>query len=60
MEKLESSYARVQLFVKKNEEEKFEHIVYVKHEPGEFIYLLDVMDSVYEKVITNQPIRKVL
>ena len=28
----------------------------MNYKPEEFIYLLDVMNSVYDEVITNQPI----
>ena len=56
----ETSYAQVRLFARKNEEEKFQQIVYVNYRFDEFIYLLDVMNSVYDKVIVNQPICKIL
>ena len=51
----ETSCAQVRLFGRKNEE-KFQQIVYVNYSLDEFIYLLDVMKSVYDKVIANQPI----
>ena len=56
----ESSYAQVRLFARKKEEEKFQQFVYVKNKLEEFIYLLDVMNSVFNKVISNQPICNVL
>ena len=56
----ETSYAQVRLFGRKKEEEKFQQIVYVKYKLDEIVYLLDVMYSVYDKVIANQPICKVL
>ena len=56
----ETSYVQVRLFGRKNEEEKFQQIVYVNYWLDEFIYLLDVMNSVYHKVIANQPICKIL
>ena len=56
MDKPESSYAQVGLFAGKKEDEKFQQVVYLKYKLEEFIYLLDVMNSVYDKVITNQPI----
>ena len=58
--KPESSYAQVLLFARKKEDEKFQQVVYVKYILEEIIYLLDVMNSVYDKVITNQPICNVL
>ena len=55
-----TSYAQVRLFGRKTEEEKFQQIVYVNYKLDEFIYLLDVMRSVYDKVIANKPICNVL
>ena len=51
----ETSYAQVRLFGRNKAEEKFQ-IVYVNYRPDEFVYLLDVINSVYDKVIANQPI----
>ena len=51
----DTSYAQVRLFGRKKEEEKFQEIVYVNYRLDEFVYLLDVMNSVYDKVIANQP-----
>ena len=56
VDKRESSYAQVRLFARKKEDEKFQQIVYVNYKLEGFIYLLDVMTSVCDKVITNQPI----
>ena len=56
----ETSYAQVRLFGRMKEEEKFQQIVYVNYKLDEFIYLLDVMNSVYDKVIANQPICKII
>ena len=56
----DTSYAQVRLFIRKMEEEKFQQIVYVNYKLDEFLYLLDVMNSVYDKVIANQPICNVL
>ena len=56
----ETSYAQVRLFGRKKEEETFHQIVYVNYRLDEFIYLLDVMNSVYDKVIANQPICNIL
>ena len=60
VDKPESSYAQVRLFARKKEDEKIQQVVYVNYKLEEFIYLLDVMNSVYDKVITNQPICNVL
>ena len=56
----DTSYAQVRLIGRKKEEEKFQQIVFVNYRLDEFIYLLDIMNSVYDKVIANQPICNVL
>ena len=55
VDKPESCYAQVQLFARKKEDEKFQRVVFVNCKLEEFIYLLDVMISVYIKDITIQP-----
>ena len=55
----ESSYAQVRLFARKKEDDKFQQVVYVNYKLEEFNYLLDVMNSFYDKIITNQPISNV-
>ena len=49
-------HAQVRLFRRKAQEEKLKQIVYVNYKLKEFVYLLDVMKSVYDKVFANQPI----
>ena len=56
----ETSYAQVRLFGRKKEGEISQQIVFVNCELDEFVYLLDVMNSVYDKVFANQPICNVL
>ena len=58
--KHESASGQVQLFARKKDDEKFQEVFYVNYKLEEFIYLLDVMSSVYDKNITNQPICNVL
>ena len=60
VDKPDTSYAQVRLFGRKTEEEKFQQILYVNYKLDEFINLLDVMYSAYDKVIANQPICKIL
>ena len=43
----ETSYDQVRLFGRKMKEENFQQIVYVNSKLDEFVYLLDVMTSVY-------------
>ena len=56
----ETSYDQDRLLGCKKEEEKFQQIVYVKYKIDEFVYLPDVMNLVYDKIIANQPICNVL
>ena len=60
VDKPKSSYAQVRLFARKKEDENFQQVFYVKYKLEEFIYSLDIMSSVYDKVFTNQPICNVL
>ena len=60
VDKPESSYAQVRLFARKKEDEKFQQVVYVNYKLEEFIFLLNVTNSVYDEVFTNQPICNVL
>ena len=60
LDKPKSSYAQVRFFARKNEGERFQQIVYVNYKFEKFIYLLGVMISVFDKVITNNPIGNVL
>ena len=56
----ETFYVQVRLFGLKKEEQKLQQIVYVNYKLDEFVYLLDVMISVFYKVIANEPICNVL
>ena len=58
--KPETSYVQVRLFGRRTNEEKFNQIVYVNYKLDEFICLLDEMNSVYDKVIANEPVCNVL
>ena len=60
VDKPESFYAQVRLFARKREDEKFQQVVYVKYKLEQINYLLDVMNSVYAKIITIQRICNVL
>ena len=54
VEKPETSYVQVRLFRRKKDEEKFNQIVYVNYKLDEFIYLLHLMNSVYDKVFASE------
>ena len=60
VDKPESSYAQVRKFARKKEDEKFQQVFYVIYTLEDFIYLLDVMSSVFYKFVTNQPNGNVL
>ena len=55
VEKPETSYVQVRLLGRRKDEEKFSQIVYVNYKIEEFIFLLDVINSVNDKVIANEP-----
>ena len=55
VEKPETSYIEVRLFGSRKDEEKINQTVYVNYKLEEFIQLLDVINSVYDKVIANEP-----
>ena len=59
VDKPQSSNTHVKIFARKKENEKFQQIFYVNDDLEEFIFLPDVMNSVYDKVITTKPICKV-
>ena len=46
VEKPESSYAQARLFARKKEDEKFQQVVSVNHKLEDFLFLLEVMNSV--------------
>ena len=48
----DTSNAQVRLFGRKTEEENFQQIVYVNYKLEELVYLIDVMNSVYDDVTT--------
>ena len=52
----ETSYAQIRLFTRRTEEENFQQLVYVNYKIDEFIYLLDVMNSVCDQVRDNKPL----
>ena len=60
VEKPEISYVQVRLFGRRKDEEKFNQVVHVNYKLDEFFYLLDVMNSVYDKVIADGPLCNVL
>ena len=51
----ETSYAQVRLFWWKKEEEKIQQFGYVNYKLDDYVYLFDVMKSLYAKIIANQP-----
>ena len=56
MDNPETSYAQVRLFGRKKEEGKLQQIVYVNYRLQEFVYLLDVMNSVHYEVLQSNPL----
>ena len=60
VDKAERSYAQVRIIARKKEDEKFQQIFFEKSKLEELIYLLDSMNSVFDNIITKQPICDVL
>ena len=60
VEKPEISYVQVRLFGRRKDEEKFNRIVSVNYKLDEFIFLLDVMNSVFETVNADEPLCNLL
>ena len=58
--KPDSSYAQVRIVARKKEDEKYQQSFYVNNKLEEVIYIRDVMNSIYDKDITNKTIFKVL
>ena len=55
-----SSYGEVRLFQRKKEDEKFQQIFYVNFKLDEFIYLFDVVISVYNNFFISKPVCNIL
>ena len=60
VDKPEGSYAQVPFFTGNKEDENFQRVVFVNYTLEEFIYLLDVVNFVYDNVIANKPLCNVL
>ena len=60
VKKPETSYVQVRLFGRRMDEKKFIQNDYANFKLDEFFYLFDVMNSVYDKVIANEPLCNVL
>ena len=60
VEKPQISYVEVRLFGRRKDEKKINQVVYVNYKLDEFIYLLDVMISVFDKNIANEHVCNVL
>ena len=56
VEKPETSYVQVRLFGRRKDEQTFNEIVYMDYKLNDFVYLFDVMNSVHDKVIANEPL----
>ena len=49
-----SSYTQVRFFPRKKEDKNFQQVTYLNYKLEDFVYLLDVLNSVYDKVVTNK------
>ena len=52
--KPDTTYVQIRLFMRKNEAEKIEQLVFVKNKPDDFLFLLHVINSLSEKTLLNQ------
>ena len=60
VDKPEKFYAQVRLLARKKEDAKFRQVVDLNYKLEDFIYLLNVKNSLYDKVFTSQLICNVL
>ena len=60
VDKPKNLYVHVLMFWRKKDDEKFQQLVYVNYKLEEVVYLLDVMSSQSDRVLTDQPICKIL
>ena len=54
MDKPESTYVQLRLFTRTSEHDKFQQLVFVNYKFDEFLYLLDVIISISDHVLSNQ------
>ena len=60
VDKSEISCAQVRLLARKEKkDEKFQHKAHVEYKLDEFIDRIDVLNSVSDKIVTNQPVYNV-
>ena len=54
MDEPESTYVQLRLFKRYSEHDKFQQLVFVNYKYDEFLYLLDVITSISDQVLSNQ------
>ena len=54
MDKPESTYVQLRLFTRNSEHDKFQQLVFVNYKYDEYLYLLDVITSISDQVLSNQ------
>ena len=54
MDKPERTYMRLRLFTRKSQHDKFQQLVFVNDKYDESLYLLDVITSISDQVLSNQ------
>ena len=54
MDKPESTYVQLRLFTRNSEHDKFQQLVFINYKYDEFLYLLDVITSISDQVLSNQ------
>ena len=54
MDKPESTYVQLRLFARNSEHDKLQQLVFVNYKYDEFLYLLDIITSISDQVLSNQ------
>ena len=54
MHKPETTYVQLRLFTRNSEHDKFQQLVFVNYKYGEFLYLVDVITSISDQILSNQ------
>ena len=54
MDKPETTYVQLRLFTRNSEHDKLQQLVLVNYKYDEFLYLLDVITSIADQVLSNQ------
>ena len=54
MDKPASTYVQLRLFTRNSEHDKFQQLVFVNYKYDEFLYLLDIINSISDQMLSNE------